>query len=181
MSEWVAFGGLRRPRRGPAPASYVKQKMAWARGRQVHWLGYTRKAMLEAFRPFSCDCSSWASGMMYGRITFYFGNGRWQSFSRQQVFDHRLHDTPAFKQGLAFYETALSDFLAERHWHNGNAGAGLRPGDCMITRLPSLCWARYVLDFKKRFGTRIFLAIHDNQVPWMSDAYDFLVAKGVAG
>ena len=135
--------------------------------------------MLEAFKPFSCDCSSWASGMMYGRITFYRGRGQWQTFSRGEVFNKRLHDDPAFRQALAFYDISISDFLDKRHWHNGNSAAGLRAGDCMITQLPARCWARYALDFKKRFGTRIFLAIHDNQVPWMSAAYDFLHAKGI--
>lgn len=42
LTYWVALGGLRRPGRAHAPLSYVKSKMAWAKGRNVHWLGYTR-------------------------------------------------------------------------------------------------------------------------------------------
>ena len=37
QSRWVACGGLRRPHRGAAPDEYVKVKMKWASGRDVHW------------------------------------------------------------------------------------------------------------------------------------------------
>src|SRR5215213_5160494 len=85
MSSWVAMGGLRRPHRGPAPYSYIKKKMEWAKGRDVHWLGFTNKPMLEAFQPFSCDCSSWMAGAMYGRVAIYPGSGRWHPYKRPQM------------------------------------------------------------------------------------------------
>lgn len=74
---WVALGGLRRPQRGWSPKSYVKIKMKWAAGRNVHWLGYTRKEMVESFRPYSCDSSNAAAGVMWGEVMFYEGRGRW--------------------------------------------------------------------------------------------------------
>lgn len=178
LSDWVALGGLRRPQRGPASLTYIKQKMDWAAGRKVHWLGYTRKAMLEAFRPFSCDCSSWASGMMFGRITFYFGNGVWMSFDRNQMFAKRIYDKPGFKAALAMYGIPLTDLLDERHWHNGNAKDGLDADDCVLSQLPARSWVRYVLEFKKLFGVRIFLAVNPHQqLPWMARAYDTVTPK----
>lgn len=177
LSEWVALGGLRRPQRGPAPVSYIRQKMLWARGRHVHWLGYTRKQMLEAFRPYSADCSSWASGMMYGQLTFYLGHGEWSVFTRPKMIRKWLHDAPAIREALDYYEIPRADLFDERHWHNGNSTAGLKAQECMLTKLPARSWVRYVLDFKQRFGVRLFLACHDSQVDWMLDGHRFITDK----
>ena len=67
-SDYVALGGLKRPGKGPASKSYVLEKMKWAAGRNVHWLGYTKPAMLTALHPYSCDCSTWNSGIRYGKM-----------------------------------------------------------------------------------------------------------------
>ena len=177
ISHWVALGGLRRPHRGPAPLNYIKQKMDWARGRNVHWLGYTTKSVLEAFRPYSCDCSSWVSGAMYGRMAVYGGQGRWVNFTREEMLRRRLWDRPDLRAALDYYDIPLGDLLAERHWRNGNKAAGLTPRECMIVQLPARSWVRYVIDFRLRFGTRFFLACHGQQVNWLLDAYALVRRK----
>jgi 6-pyruvoyltetrahydropterin/6-carboxytetrahydropterin synthase len=91
LSDWVALGGFRRPHRGPAPYTYIKKKMAWAKGRKVHWLGFTNKPVVEGFKPFSCDCSSWMAGAMYGRVAIYIGLGRWITFTREEMLKQRIY------------------------------------------------------------------------------------------
>jgi hypothetical protein len=177
LSRWVALGGLRRPQRGPAPYPYVKQKMAWARGRDVHWLGFTNKPMLEAFRPYSCDCSSWVAGAMYGRLQIYLGSGSWLTCTREEALAGRVHLREDVRRALHFYEIEIGDFLDERHWHNGNRKAELKASECVITQLPARSWVRYVIDFRRRFGTRFFLACHGNQVPWLLEAFEIVRRK----
>ncbi|MEO6390815.1 MAG: hypothetical protein ABIP75_03125 [Pyrinomonadaceae bacterium] len=178
-SDWVAFGGLRRPHRGPAPTSYVKQKMTWAKGRKAHWLGYTQKRMLETFRPYSCDCSSWAAGGMYGRVLCYLGNGEWITMSYAQLRKNKLHDNPKVRRALDYYEIEVRDLLDPAHWHNGNAGAELPAAQCVLMKLPARSFVRYVLEFRRKFGTRFFIACHGKQVDLLLNAYDLVKRKGL--
>ncbi|HEY9282331.1 MAG TPA: hypothetical protein VIP46_02655 [Pyrinomonadaceae bacterium] len=178
VSDYVALGGLRRPHRGPAPPSYLKKKMEWAKGRKVHWLGYTWKPMLQALRPFSCDCSSWIGGAMYGRVAIYLGAGKWATFTRPQLLETRAYLREDVRRAVHSYGFTIEQLLDERHWHNGNRKAELKAGDCMITQLPARSWVRYVIDFRLRFGTRFFLACHGTQVPWLTAAYEQVTASG---
>jgi hypothetical protein len=178
LSDYVALGGLRRPHRGPAPPAYLKRKMEWARGRKVHWLGYTWKPMLQAFRPYSCDCSSWIGGAMYGRVAVYLGAGRWATFTRAEMLRTRAYLREDVRRAVHSYGFSVEQLLDERHWHNGNRKAELKAGECMITQLPARSWVRYVLDFRARFSTRFFLACHGNQVPWLLEAFEHVTAPG---
>lgn len=76
LSPWVACAGLRRPHRGNCGFPYLKQKMDWARGRNVHWLGYVRDPEMQLFRPYSADCASWNTSVTYGWINIYKGRGQ---------------------------------------------------------------------------------------------------------
>lgn len=178
LSDYVALGGLRRPHRGPAPLPYVKQKMEWAAGRKVHWLGYTSKPVLQSFRPFSCDCSSWIGGAMYGRVDIYLGRGRWARFQRDEMIASRAYMREDVRRALHSYGHTVSELLDERHWHNGNRKHDLPASRCMITQLPARSWVRYCLDFRLQFGTRFFLACHASQVGWLLDAYAFVTEPG---
>jgi hypothetical protein len=168
LSDWVALGGFRRPHRGPAPLTYVNIKMSWARGRHVHWLGYTNKPVIEAFQPFSCDCSSWMAGAMYGRVAIYAGRGQWFTFKREELLVKRGFTDMNLRRALSDYDISMTEFLDERHWHNGNSSNQIRARDCMITKLPARSWVRYVVDLRhRRCGTRLFIACHDEQVDWL--------------
>lgn len=179
LSDWVALGGFRRPHRGPAPGTYVKLKMRWAKNRNVHWLGYTSKPMVQAFRPFSCDCSSWMSGAMYGRLAVYVGRGKWVNHTLSEMRKTRAYNLPELRRALSEYDIPLADYMDERQWHNGNSACELKARDCVITKLPARSWVRYVLDLKQKFGTRLFIACHDEQVDWLCDAFEMVARKGL--
>jgi hypothetical protein len=120
-SDWVALGGLRRPQRGWCKRSYVKQKMDWAKGRNVHWLGYTKQQMIAAFKPYSVDSASWASGQMYGFCHVYLGDGRWLRPIRQW---HRHSIPPSAMAHIQTYGFTRAQVENAANWRAG--------GECFL-------------------------------------------------
>lgn len=172
-SDWVALGGMRRPHRGAAPPAYVKQRMEWARGRNVHWLGYVRLPAIRAFRPFSADCSSFSSGMRYGNVQAYAGRGRWLSFDWRTVCAEGPHLRHEVRQLLAYYDIPVEYFLDRRYWGRG----GLRSEETIVSLLPTRSWVRYVAEVRRSFGTRVFLATLPAMLPRLLDAFDWFKGK----
>lgn len=150
VSDWVALAGFRRPHRGAAPKSYVKLKMQWANGRKVHWLGYVVKPMIAAFRPYSVDCSSWASGMMYGRLDFYDGRGKFESIGRKEP---RKTITPNMRAILSKCGFTDSDVYNDDRWHTTGDGP-----DIMLAMVNAYSWAKLSMDILDRYSTRVFIA-----------------------
>jgi hypothetical protein len=154
QSEWVALGGLRRPHRGAAPVEYVKQKMAWAKGRRVHWLGYTSQTMIKGFRPFSVDCANLKAGPMYGQLHLYAGGGQmvtvlldeWQSRKQISGFDHRKLRAMVTKNGLP-----PERFDNPASWRSQKA---VQP----VHEVNARSWVHYSTDVRASVGTRLFLA-----------------------
>lgn len=152
LSDYVALGGLKRPGKGSASKSYVVEKMRWAAGRKVHWLGYTKPAMLTALHPYSCDCSSWNAGFKYGKMDVYLGAGVWRSFSER---DRHLivADRKAFNFiGQMGY--TVTDVLDKKKWH-GRPLTGSLLGEINIDS-----YIRYSLEIRRLFGTRLYLALN---------------------
>lgn len=155
ISNLVALGGLRRPHRGPAPKSYVVQKMRWAKGRDVHWLGYTNQRMITALTPFSADCSSFTMGIRYGVVQFYLGRGTWRQVSRGEKEKTVL--TPAMLDVLEAAGFEKRDFYDDRRWRR-NKAQGFEAETLIPLMVNTLSWARYVRELRVKFGTRLFLA-----------------------
>lgn len=152
MSDYVALAGLKRPGKGHCSKGYVQQKMQWAKGRNVHWLGYVVEKMIGAFKPYSVDSSSWGSGFMYGYVRFYHGNGRW---SKNVEFHNRhLLATNEIVPHLRRLGFTIDQFNDRKYWRAHRA----------INRrsIPNAVgvdsWVRYVLDIKKQYGSRVFMA-----------------------
>jgi len=114
LSDLVCLGGLKRPGRGPAPKQYVLQKMEWANGRAVHWLGYTTQSHMTALRPYSVDSSSWQSPVMYGGCYVYQGGGHFQRFGIGGWVDS-VHDGSS----QAVWDEILSRGDAPGRWNQG--------------------------------------------------------------
>ena len=151
-SDWVAQGGFRRPHKGWGSVEYVKQKMHWAKGRNVHWLGYTRSDMVLGFRPYSCDSSNQAAGRIWGQCQVYRGLGKIQS--------GRHHDWLArpFDLGLANLVAAAgftrNDFYNKQLWRSTGV-----PLTRFVPNEVSICsWVRYTREMRERVGTRYFQA-----------------------
>lgn len=172
-SDWVALGGLRRPHRGAAPLAYLKQKMAWARGRRVHWLGYVRLPALRAFRPYSADCSSFASGVRYGHVQAYAGRGRWLAFTRESVEAEKPYLRGEVRRLLDHYGIPVEHFADARFWRNTGKGSGVDPRESVVMRLPCRSWVRYVMEVKRAFGVRVFIASLPATLPHVLDAFEW--------
>lgn len=166
FSDYVACGGLRRPRRGPCPKSYLVQKMRWANGRNVHWLGYVRMQDVFALKPYSCDSSSWASAQMYGTTVAYVGGGQFVKATNQidNVRGKAIH--PAIEAAL--YEAGFDkdDFYNPILWRRSLKNGVVAP-EFLSLQLATMAWIKCVRDVRATIGTRIVLAcalIHAE--PW---------------
>lgn len=144
----VALGGLRRPRAGWCSPEYIKQKMEWARGRPVHWLGYTRTKLVRAFRPFSCDSSNWTSGARWGRAEMYLGGWRWSSATKGERSLTRSEVALARRAGF-------SPPWSGMRW---NAVGGSR--GCFPFAVTALSHVLYAREVRREIGTRVFQAIN---------------------
>jgi hypothetical protein len=156
ISDYVALAGLRRPHKGHCPKEYIKAKMKWARGRDVHWLGYVKEDMFSTFRPYSCDSASWGAPKMWGKVHVYYGRGRWVHSVpfRERVKLLRNPEVMRVIEGLGFSPKELND---ERHWRR-NIKAGFGPETCLSEIVTADSWVRYVIDCYKRWGVKVFLA-----------------------
>ena len=156
-SDWVALGGLRRPHVGWGSKAYVKQKMVWARGRNVHWLGYTNRQMVLAFKPYSVDCSNWASGSRWGLLDMHLGDGRWK---RRGKIDKGALDQPLSAEEVAFFAKlglAPKDVRNPKNWR-----LDVKSGRTLDTHVPFLAtaysWVTFIRHIRETVGTRSFLA-----------------------
>jgi hypothetical protein len=153
ISDYVALGGFRRPHKGSAPAEYVKQKMLWARGRKVHWLGYTPLKMVREFTPYSCDSSTWASAAMYGIANVYYGAGKWSGSIGLEDAQKMTEVDPRIKKVLDQCGLTVKEFRDPDRWRS------TKPMSKFVSQVISAAsWVKYVRDLRGAIGTRHFLA-----------------------
>lgn len=174
MSQWVALGGLRRPHRLHAPKSYVKQKHMWAKGRNVHWLGYTHGGMLRALRPYSCDSSNNSGGYRFGSMLVYHGDCRTWTTPSARVQDKRSwRFTPAEERWLARCGYHAND-LMQRENRRTAQGVNI-PGEVTMNS-----FIRYALDMQKVYGVRPYLAVVPTLLPVLLRLIEQEVARQAA-
>ena len=180
-ADWVALGGLRRPMRGHSPKEYVKQKMIWAKGRNVHWLGYTKETMLRSFRPFSCDSSNFIAGQKWGLCWIYLGKGRWREITSPKHKKGKHVEIvsefadPDVRKALKDYGADPAKFADPEHWRGSYyTGETTRPSGVTV-----YSFVRYASDFMRRFGVRVFLAIGTGDGPKIDAAAKQLQERGV--
>ena len=153
LSDWVALGGFRRPQMGWGPKEYVREKMAWANGRNVHWLGYTRADMVLGFKPYSCDSSNGAAGRIWGQCQIYRGLGRMESGRyhdwRARVFDLQL------RRQLERAGFTRDDFLNPALWRMTK---DIGTGRCIPNEVSTASWVYYTRDLRTQTGVRYFQA-----------------------
>lgn len=147
MSSKICLGGFKRPGRGPAPIEYVLQKMRWAKGRDVHWLGFTNKRYITALRPHSCDSSSHMSSQQYGGAAIYHGRGRWSTIDKNADPSH-INNSKVLDLLDAIGYT-IDQYKDPEQWRGGR-GVG--------TMFSCRSWVRYCLELRERFGVRYYLA-----------------------
>lgn len=85
-SDVVGVGGLVQ---NQGAGGFVKGIMKHIGRRNVHWLGFTPIEFIRAYRPFSCDSTSWSSGLRFGVIPIYLGHGKFTSIQRKDFTPER--------------------------------------------------------------------------------------------
>jgi hypothetical protein len=164
LSDWVALGGLRRPHSTHSSKSYVIAKHRWAKGRRVHWLGYTNGSMVRALRPYSCDSSNVVSGYRYGRLAVYHGDCRtWTEHSSLGTTRDIPFTTAELRwiNRMGFHATELANPTARRRG-SANNDPGLRRGMNNANKLGAITlnsFVRYSRDMLLRYGVRVFNAV----------------------
>lgn len=133
--------------------SYMKLKMKWAKKRPVHWLGYTHEGMIQGFRPYSVDSSSWSSSLRYGNAMIYLGSGRKLMVTTDEVRKGNLGDKQeqVFAQ-LRRFGIEPADFMDISRW------TGIKFNNKAYLA-SSMSWVAYVRELQQRFSTRYFIAI----------------------
>lgn len=157
MSDYVALAGLRRPHKGHCPPAYVKAKMKWAAGRNVHWLGYTKESMISAFKPFSADSANWSASQQWGHLHLYIGNGQW-IWCRYHNRD-RARNHAALQDAMRRFGYDIAMFDDSRCWKYCNPNKSeYKWTDFLSMGITADSWIRYAIDLYKHCGTRLFLA-----------------------
>lgn len=151
LSDYVALAGcMRNKALGYSRKfvdAYIKQKMEWADGRKVHWLGYTSPPLLAGLKPYSCDSSSWRESERWGQMRVYGGNGQFfvVSYHQRNKIRQDKNIMRACRQVVSDWDVIMDD-----------------PQTWRSKKMNEICldsWVRYSMDFRKMFGTRIFLAM----------------------
>lgn len=157
MSDYVAFGGLKRPRAGHCPKEYVKLKMKWAAGRKVHWLGYTKLDMLCTFTPTSCDSSNITGSLRFGSMAFYHDNNNKMTM---YTYDDIIRKFPKNMEKLITWRGFDPSMLFDNEfWHHGS-----RTGLNLSWTISANSFIRYTLDLKKYLNIDYFLAVTEADI-----------------
>jgi hypothetical protein len=164
MSDYVAIGGLRRPHRGPASVRYVAERMRWAAGRKVHWLGWTQVRAIAHFKPHSVDCSSWRGGIRWGTVKLYDRAARWfDAIGRKRVIGGERSIEAGYRLSTSEQRVVLASgipidwFYDDARWQL-KASLGIGYPNSTISVLPAHSWVRYADDVRRYWGTRHFIA-----------------------
>ncbi len=133
----------------------IKLRHKWSKGRPVHWLGYGNEKLMRTFNPFSVDLTNWQSGLRFGTLKVYFGNGEWQYLHRKKtvgslVLDKRIRRI-AETCGFSF-----TDLSTDKFWYSRKEFGGWKA--CIATMVGLYSWIQYTREYRERFGTKILLA-----------------------
>lgn len=144
VSDVVAIGGLVKT---PRNKGYVKRIMREVNGRKVHWLGFTNLGFLKAFKPFSCDSSSWDTAGRYGVLKLYVGNGKLKSLT----FDDFIKDKSLeVRIALRKYGVDPNVMTKKESWLGGS--------DSVSRYLSAKSALDMSRDIEKHLGIKFFLA-----------------------
>jgi hypothetical protein len=147
-SDLVAIGGLVGTK---GNKGFVKGIMRYVGDRKVHWLGFTRFGFIQGFKPYSVDSSNFSMGYRYGFVPIYMGRGKMISLMRKD-FVKRPSDEVC--RAIRFHGVDPRELTQEKHWSRVS-----HKGDLAIERLCSRANVLWALDMKRKYGTRVFVAI----------------------
>jgi|WetSurMetagenome_2_1015567.scaffolds.fasta_scaffold49561_4 hypothetical protein len=146
-SDFIAIGGLvgTKGNRG-----FVNGIMKEIKNRKVHWLGFTSQDFLLNYKPYSCDSSGWASGLLYGQLKLYDSAGKHHIINRS-VLQKKI--SPRISWLIQNIYNANPERLKNKdEWVN-------KMGKSLLRELTFKSSVRYQLDITKKTGINYFLAI----------------------
>lgn len=162
VSDHVAIGGLVGTIKN---TGFVKNIMEKIGNRKVHWLGFTQPNFISAYRPYSCDSSSWSGAVRYGGLKIYTRGGRFITVKRLDFLSKpNIELVKIFEE----YGEDISLFKNKKEWTNSGKGNRL------LERMTYKSWVRMMIDCEKNLGTYFFLACSCKwQVELMVWAYNY--------
>lgn len=166
-TDYIAIGGLVGTQ---GNHGFVKALMKRIGSRRVHLLGYTNQMLVQHFKPYSIDSSSWSSSIRYAVLKLYAGGGRWVTINKKKL-SAPTPDPMLFKI-LAQYDVDYHELAESKNWKN--SGRGLYTIETLAYR----SFVRYSLEVERAVGTKYFLALCDQaQVRQTHDAYLWVKQK----
>ena len=139
--------------------SYLKMITEWSEGRKMHFLGIAKEGILRAFKPYSCDASTWLNSAKFGRLSIYLGNGRWQHLFFDDIKTKGADKNISREVELEISRAGftLADLKNPAVWNNKYETVSTEKS--VLVHATSRSWIKYVIEFEKRFGTKMFLVI----------------------
>jgi len=162
-SDVVGIGGLVGTR---GNKGFVRGIMEHTKGRNVHWLGFTQRDFIGAYKPFSCDTSSCSAGYRFGFVDLYLGKG---AFRRVKKTEFRKNPDLELRAMFDQLGEDISDLRKAENWRNSKTSA------ITFARVAYKSWVKYSLDLEEKLGVKLFMAQAGNrwELQLMFEAYDF--------
>lgn len=133
--------------------------------RKVHWLGFTGIDYIKFYKPYMCDSSSWSSGIRYGNLALYTGNGKFKLVNKKTFLSNPSDEIKQLvkKHGIGALELGQAS-----HWINGG-------GDRALRNASFRAWAMFQNDITKHIGTHFFLACaSESDIRTFYSAFDWI-------
>ena len=116
-------------------------------GRKAHLLGFTRVEYLKLLKPYSCDSSSWSSGVRFGFMEVYLGSSKFVKLQRKDVLKKPKKEVINAINNMGLDYTKLGK---KEEWVNTEGK--------LISIIGNNSWVNFSLDIEKNIKTMLFLA-----------------------
>lgn len=162
-SDVVGIGGLVGTR---GNKGFVRGIMEHTKGRNVHWLGFTQRDFVGAYKPYSCDTSSCSAGYRFGFVDLYLGNGVFRRVKKVEFSKNPDLELRAIFDQLG---EDITDLRKNENWRKTKTSA------ITFARVAYKSWVKFSLDLERKLGVKLFLAQAGNcwELQLMFEAYDF--------
>ena len=146
-SDRIGIGGLVGTK---GNKGYVKGIMEHVGSRRVHWLGFTATPFIQAYRPFSCDSSSWSGGGRFGKVDLYMGRGEWRSFEKT---DFKKKPRTDILERIRFYGEDPYLLSQDEAWR-----LDMKSANTMF-KVSVKSHVHFGYEIEQKFGTKFYKAV----------------------
>ncbi len=174
-TDYIMFGGIVI---GGKNKEYIKWFLEHNHGRHCHWLGFVKPEWIRVFKPYSCDSSSWASASRFGGMGIYVGNGEIKVLKKSDFAKRPKQEYIDAVLGVGLTFDEIKKLSKEDAWRSVTRdGLAVKGFAQFCTTLAHL---KRMYDVRKKYGTRIYLAIPNEQyLEHLINADKWLKSRGV--